>query len=221
MRLKASSCRVIETALPALSESGRGCGVANRRATSRSSSRSLWPRMIVSRLLKSCATPPASRPTASILWAWRRRSSSALCSSCDFCIRRAHAIERGGDFGDFVTGGNLEWIAEITSLERVDAADEILKGPGECSGNQKNENAAAEYAEYSEPNQHAVEIAQERRSAIERLEDAQSHARVAVVGKSDRRYEKSFAPELDSPWHERARRKIAAQNRRDLFLLRA
>ena len=35
------------------------------------SSRSLCPFITVSRLLKSCATPPASRPTASIFCAWR------------------------------------------------------------------------------------------------------------------------------------------------------
>ena len=36
--------------------------------------------MTVSRLLKSCATPPASWPIASILCAWRRRSSLARSS---------------------------------------------------------------------------------------------------------------------------------------------
>ena len=33
------------------------------------------PRMAVSRLLKSCATPPASCPTASIFCAWRNCAS--------------------------------------------------------------------------------------------------------------------------------------------------
>ena len=37
-------------------------------------------RSTVSRLLKSCATPPASRPTASIFCAWRNWASSCLCS---------------------------------------------------------------------------------------------------------------------------------------------
>ena len=37
--------------------------------------RSPYPRMAVSRLLKSCAMPPASRPTASIFWAWTSCSS--------------------------------------------------------------------------------------------------------------------------------------------------
>ena len=36
--------------------------------------------MAVSTLLKSCATPPASLPTASILWLWANFSSSAFCS---------------------------------------------------------------------------------------------------------------------------------------------
>ena len=36
--------------------------------------------MAVSTLLKSCATPPASLPTASILWLWANLSSSAFCS---------------------------------------------------------------------------------------------------------------------------------------------
>ena len=36
---------------------------------------SAWPTMAVRTLLKSCATPPASRPTASSFWAWRNCSS--------------------------------------------------------------------------------------------------------------------------------------------------
>ena len=38
--------------------------------------------MICSRLLKSCATPPVSWPTASIFWAWRS-ASSAFARRCD------------------------------------------------------------------------------------------------------------------------------------------
>ena len=34
----------------------------------------------VSTLLKSCATPPASWPTACIFWAWAKLSRSVLCS---------------------------------------------------------------------------------------------------------------------------------------------
>src|SRR5205814_2102941 len=46
---------------------------------------SACPRIMVRRLLKSCETPPASLPTASILCACRKRASSSLCSSWTFC----------------------------------------------------------------------------------------------------------------------------------------
>jgi hypothetical protein len=39
---------------------------------------SMPPRMPVSMLLKSCARPPVSWPTASIFWLWRSWSSSCL-----------------------------------------------------------------------------------------------------------------------------------------------
>ena len=45
--------------------------------------------MTESRLLKSWATPPASRPTASIFWAWR--NSRCFCSRARACSRRARA----------------------------------------------------------------------------------------------------------------------------------
>ena len=38
-----------------------------------------WPRMTVRMLLKSCATPPASWPMASIFCDWRNCSSSRRC----------------------------------------------------------------------------------------------------------------------------------------------
>ena len=50
--------------------SGSSCSMAS----------SAWPRITPSRLLKSWATPPASRPTDSIFWLWR---------SCSSLLRRA------------------------------------------------------------------------------------------------------------------------------------
>ncbi len=46
----------------------------------RISSRSQWPLIAVSRLLKSCATPPASWPTACIFWDWTNCASSVFSS---------------------------------------------------------------------------------------------------------------------------------------------
>ncbi len=43
--------------------------------------------MEVSRLLKSCARPPVSCPTASIFWLWRRRSSATCSSALRACTR--------------------------------------------------------------------------------------------------------------------------------------
>ena len=45
-----------------------------------SASRSMVPVMTVSMLLKSCAMPPVSWPTASIFWDCRLRSSAAIVS---------------------------------------------------------------------------------------------------------------------------------------------
>ena len=57
----------------------RACGARRPRRASATIS-SLWPSTAVSRLLKSCAIPPASWPTASMRWAARSRSSSRRCS---------------------------------------------------------------------------------------------------------------------------------------------
>ena len=51
----------------------------------RISSRSQWPLIAVSRLLKSCATPPASWPTACIFW---------LCTNCASRVLSSVASER-------------------------------------------------------------------------------------------------------------------------------
>ncbi len=58
--------------------------------------------MMASRLLKSCATPPASWPTTSIFWAWRSRSSLtrsafsvALRSSTIWMVARSSRSENG------------------------------------------------------------------------------------------------------------------------------
>ena len=61
--------------------SARRAGRGRRRLAThwRSSVRSAHPMMTVSRLLKSCAMPPASCPTASSRWAWRSCSSRSFC----------------------------------------------------------------------------------------------------------------------------------------------
>ena len=80
LRLKASSCRVRPAARsPAFLISStlwrRGSWACNRLRT-----RSLYPLMAVSRLLKSCAMPPASCPMASSFCDCRSCSSRVLCS---------------------------------------------------------------------------------------------------------------------------------------------
>ena len=50
--------------------------------------------MAVSTLLKSCATPPASWPTASILWLCANFSSSAFCSVASMTYRMAPSRPR-------------------------------------------------------------------------------------------------------------------------------
>ena len=73
------SCRTRAVARSAArARSSNSAAVPASSAGDRSSS--AFPRMTVSRLLKSCAIPPASRPTASIFWPWRRCSSSRLRS---------------------------------------------------------------------------------------------------------------------------------------------
>ena len=54
-------------------------------------SRSLWPRIIVNRLLKSCATHSARRPTASILCACRKPPLQLLLIVQGFLQVHAHA----------------------------------------------------------------------------------------------------------------------------------
>ena len=58
---------------PGRSAQCRVVGLEALQQASRNSRRSP-----ISRLLKSCAMPPASRPTASIFWAWRSCCSKAL-----------------------------------------------------------------------------------------------------------------------------------------------
>ncbi len=56
------------------------------------------PRMTVSRLLKSCATPPVSWPTASIFCDWRSRSSAlrrASCCASSSRVRSLHGLLKG------------------------------------------------------------------------------------------------------------------------------
>ena len=80
LREKARSCRTSAAARLAF---WRICirSPCSTSATSwRMSSRSQWPLMAVRRLLKSCATPPASWPTACIFWLCTNCASSVLSS---------------------------------------------------------------------------------------------------------------------------------------------
>ncbi len=81
--------------------------------------------MIVSRLLKSCATPPASRPTASILCAWRRRLFELLLLVLRLLQARTHAVEGAGDLCDFIAPVAFQWIAEVPMFQGADTGDEI------------------------------------------------------------------------------------------------
>ena len=81
LRLKARSWR---TRRAARSAAPMTCCTFRRRGSSASRPRrssSPCPMMTMSRLLKSWAMPPASRPTASIFWDWRSCSSSRRRSS--------------------------------------------------------------------------------------------------------------------------------------------
>ena len=83
LRLKASSCRVERRgALRRRCGSPRRRRARDRRGRQRVERAARCSRgSTVSRLLKSCATPPASWPTASIFCAWRSCSSSWRRSS--------------------------------------------------------------------------------------------------------------------------------------------
>ena len=84
-----------------------GGSASGRRARGRStswriSSRSQWPLIAVSRLLKSCATPPASWPIACIFWLWTNCASSVFSSvaSEQHGEHRGRAVEDGAGEGD-------------------------------------------------------------------------------------------------------------------------
>ena len=80
-RLRASSCRVSAAARsPAQPDLRPGRRAADRSSRRLSAARSAVPLMTVSRLLKSWAMPPASRPMLSIFCACRNCSSSWRCS---------------------------------------------------------------------------------------------------------------------------------------------
>ena len=77
----------------------RGARRSARSADSRSSAEpdasvSHHPLITVSRLLKSCATPPASCPIASIFWAWRSCASR--------CALLGHVADEPGEVADAV-----------------------------------------------------------------------------------------------------------------------
>ena len=75
------------------------------------------------RLLKSCAIPPASCPTASIFCAWRRRS---LCAAACRCVRRSSGQcqgERGVDREHERSGAD-----ERVSPRRLGRRAEPLRG---------------------------------------------------------------------------------------------
>ena len=71
------------------------CAGCRRRCGA--SAMSILPRMTVSMLLKSCAMPPDSRPTASIFCAWRSAcsvDSRRLTSCCRRSVRRSAMMPR-------------------------------------------------------------------------------------------------------------------------------
>ena len=84
LRLKASNCRVNEAAFSDALRISLGC-LCNPSVKLRLfSSTCACPWITSSKLLKLWATPPASRPTASILSAWRSSSSTRSRSAISF-----------------------------------------------------------------------------------------------------------------------------------------
>ena len=82
LRLNASNCRVSNAARSATRRICSQFPCTASVGLTRSSARSLFPLITVNKLLKSCATPPANRPSASIFCACRSCSSS--CSRCSW-----------------------------------------------------------------------------------------------------------------------------------------
>ena len=85
-RLKARSCPVRRSARRAavwISWNSRACGSDGSRPTLPSSEE---PMIVVKTLLNSCATLPASRPTASSFWVWLDRSAKC-CSRSSMALR--------------------------------------------------------------------------------------------------------------------------------------
>ena len=80
LRLNASNCRVRVAARSAACWIDCTSWCMWLPFSSCSSSTSVYPVITISRLLKSCATPPANRPTASIFCACRSCSSNCLRS---------------------------------------------------------------------------------------------------------------------------------------------
>src|ERR1700733_12291648 len=76
LRLKASNRRVSVAARSAACWIECTLSCSGPSLSNSSSNTSVYPLITISRLLKSCATPPASLPTASIFCAWRSCSSS-------------------------------------------------------------------------------------------------------------------------------------------------
>ena len=85
---------------------------------------SMLPRMTVSMLLKSCAMPPDSRPTASIFCAWRSACSVAsrrLTSCCSRSVRRSAMKPRLTSVS--VAGRpKIRWLAMASIQARMMAA---------------------------------------------------------------------------------------------------
>ncbi len=96
-REKARSWRVRLRPRSAACRTAFSCRCCRGSFSSLRASMSMLPRITVSRLLKSCATPPVSWPTASIFWAWAswrsafifsvltRAFSSMSCWRCAAC----------------------------------------------------------------------------------------------------------------------------------------
>src|ERR1041385_3656684 len=72
-----------------------------------------------------------------------------------FLNSRTHAVERFGDFSDFVAGSDFKRIREIAAFERVHATDKIFERTGKRTGDEEYEDTAAEHAEATESNKDA------------------------------------------------------------------
>ena len=103
-RLNVSRRRVIAAPRLAASRMSRTSSRRGSPGTSASSSIEAAAMMVVSTLLKSCARPPANRPTVSIFSACRRRCSSARRSVTSSKVTPTSCSGKGNDLTEKVRG---------------------------------------------------------------------------------------------------------------------